>query len=99
MEGMEEGQYLGKVERKKKKREKLKGSQCKAVVPVSLFTRSALPSYLLRLGPFIIQVSERNIIEITIDHQANHPPCTHTHTPARTYFDDFSFELPWWLRW
>ena len=60
-------------------KKKWKDSQCKVVVPLFLFTRSALLSYLLRVGPFIIQVSERNIIEIIIYHQTNHPPCTHTH--------------------
>ena len=60
-------------------KKKWKDSQCKVIVPLFLFTRSALLSYLLRVGPFIIQVSEQNIIEIIIYHQTNHPPCTHTH--------------------
>lgn len=38
------------------------------VVHVSPFTRNAVPSDLLRLGPFVMQVSDQNIIKVTIDH-------------------------------
>lgn len=49
-----------------------------AVVHVSPFTRNTFSSDLIRLDPFIIQVSDQKVAIILDYLSVNHPLCVHT---------------------